>query len=211
MDPIKYDLLFFRFINPERNDFPDIDTDFMDRRRGEVKEYLRKKFKNVASISTFQYFKDKGVVRDAARVFGVPLGEVNKALKGIETFEDYESNPNAAWFRDKYPEVTKFASDLRGRIRGTGIHAAGVVVADKPIADFAPIETRSDTTDTVSGRIPVVAYDMDQAADIGLIKLDALGLKTLSVIHDTIKMVEDRRKENVQLSDIPLEIGRAHV
>ena len=205
VDPIKYDLLFFRFINPERNDFPDIDTDFMDRRRGEVKEYLRKKFKNVASISTFQYFKDKGVVRDAARVFGVPLGEVNKALKGIETFEDYESNPNAAWFRDKYPEVTKFASELRGRIRGTGVHAAGVVVANQPIADFAPIETRSDPSDTVSGRIPVIGYDMDQAAEIGLIKLDALGLKTLSVIDDTIKMIKDRYNKDVVLKDIPLD------
>jgi DNA polymerase-3 subunit alpha len=76
VDPIKYDLLFFRFINPERNDFPDIDTDFEDRRRKEVKDYLKRKFKHVASISTFTYFKDKGVVRDASRVFMVPLGEV---------------------------------------------------------------------------------------------------------------------------------------
>lgn len=205
VDPIKYDLLFFRFINPERNDFPDIDTDFMDRRRGEVKEYLRKKFKNVASISTFQYFKDKGVVRDAARVFGVPLGEVNKALKGIETFEDYESNPNSAWFRDKYPEVTEFASQLRGRIRGVGVHAAGVVVANKPIADFAPIETRNDPSETVSGRIPVIGYDMDQAAEIGLIKLDALGLKTLSVIHDTIESIKQRQNKEIVLTDIPLD------
>ena len=204
VDPIKYDLLFFRFINPERNDFPDIDTDFMDRRRGEVKEYLRKKFKNVASISTYQYFKDKGVVRDAARVYGVPLKDVDKALKGLETFEDYESNPNAAWFRDKYPEVTKLAANLRGRIRGVGVHAAGVVVSNKPIADFAPIETRSDPSDTVSGRIPVIGYDMDQAADIGLIKLDALGLKTLSVIKDTVDMVKHNHKRDIVLKDIPL-------
>lgn len=204
VDPIKYDLLFFRFINPERNDFPDIDTDFMDRRRGEVKEYLRKKFKNVASISTYQYFKDKGVVRDAARVFGVPLKDVDKALKGLETFEDYEKNPNAAWFRDKYPEVTKLASDLRGRIRGVGVHAAGVVVSNKPIADFAPIETRSDPSETVSGRIPVIGYDMDQAADIGLIKLDALGLKTLSVIKDTIDQIKSNHRKDVVLKEIPL-------
>jgi len=77
VDPIKYDLLFFRFINPERNDFPDIDTDFEDRRRKEVKDYLKKKFKHVASISTYTYFKDKGVVRDAARVFMIPLSDVN--------------------------------------------------------------------------------------------------------------------------------------
>ena len=132
VDPIKFDLLFFRFINPERNDFPDIDTDFMDRRRGEVKEYLRKKFKHVASISTFQYFKDKGVVRDVARAFLVPLGEVNASLKNVETFEEYESSPSTLEFRNKYPEVTKYASMLRGKIRGNGMHAAGIGTGPPP-------------------------------------------------------------------------------
>jgi DNA polymerase-3 subunit alpha len=205
VDPIKYDLLFFRFINPERNDFPDIDTDFMDRRRGEVKEFLRKKFKNVASISTYQYFKDKGVVRDAARVFDVPLGEVNKALKGIETFEEFESNKNVDWFKQKYPEVIQFASDLRGRIRSVGIHAAGVVVAKDPISNYAPIETRSDSSDDVSGRVPVVAYDMDQAAEIGLIKFDVLGLKTLSVIKDTVLMIKERTGKDIDLNSLTLD------
>lgn len=205
VDPIEYDLLFFRFINPERNDFPDIDTDFMDRRRNEVKEYLRKKFKNVASISTFQYFKDKGVVRDASRVFAVPLGDVNKALKGIETWEDFESNQNTRWFRDKYPEVTDLASKLRGRIRAVGVHAAGVVVAKEPISKYAPMETRSDTNDKVSGRVPVVAYDMEQAADIGLIKLDALGLKTLSVVKDTLDIIKDRTGNDIDLHSISLD------
>ena len=203
VDPIEHDLLFFRFINPERNDFPDIDTDFMDRRRGEVKEYLRKKFKHVASISTFQYFKDKGVVRDVARAFLVPLGEVNKALKGVETFEEYESSPSTEEFRKKYPEVTKYASMLRGKIRGNGMHAAGVVVAKDDISKYVPIETRKDPDDSVSGRIPVVAYDMEQAADIGLIKLDVLGLKTLSVIDDTIKTIEHVKKKKINLKEIP--------
>jgi len=205
VDPIKFDLLFFRFINPERNDFPDIDTDFMDRRRGEVKDYLRKKFKNVASISTYQYFKDKGVVRDAGRVFDVPLGEINKALKGVETFEEFESNKNVDWFKQKYPEVLQFASDLRGRIRSVGIHAAGVVVAKEPISKYAPIETRSDKDEEVSGRVPVVAYDMDQAADIGLIKFDVLGLKTLSVIQDTVNMIKDRHGKDIDLNSLPLD------
>jgi DNA polymerase III subunit alpha len=205
VDPIKFDLLFFRFINPERNDFPDIDTDFMDRRRGEVKDYLRKKFKNVASISTYQYFKDKGVVRDAARVFDVPLGEVNKALKGIETFEEFETNPNAAWFREKYPEVIKFGSDLRGRIRSVGMHAAGVVVANEDISKYAPIETRKDATDEVSGRVQVVGYDMEQAADIGLIKFDVLGLKTLSVIKDTVDIIKVRHNKNINLNELTLD------
>ena len=204
VDPIQYDLLFFRFINPERNDFPDIDTDFMDRRRGEVKDYLRTKFKHVASISTFQYFKDKGVVRDIGRVFGVPLGEINKALKGIETFEDFETNPNAEWFREKYPEVTKYASMLRGKIRAVGMHAAGVVVANQPISNYVPIETRKDPDDSVSGRIPVVGYDMEQAADIGLIKLDALGLKSLSVIKDTIDTIKINTGKEINLKSLLL-------
>jgi DNA polymerase-3 subunit alpha len=204
VDPIQYDLLFFRFINPERNDFPDIDTDFMDRRRGEVKDYLRTKFKHVASISTFQYFKDKGVVRDVGRTFGVPLGEINKALKGIETFEDLENNPNADWFRDKYPEVMKYASMLRGKIRAVGMHAAGVVVSKEPISNYVPIETRKDPDDSVSGRISVVGYDMEHAANIGLIKLDVLGLKSLSVIKDTLDIVKSREGREIDLHSLQL-------
>ena len=205
VDPIKFDLLFFRFINPERNDFPDIDTDFMDRRRGEVKEYLRKKFKHVASISTYQYFKDKGVIRDVARTFLIPLGEVNKALKGVETFEEYETSPSTEEFRKKYPEVTKYASMLRGKIRGNGMHAAGVVVAKDDISKYVPIETRKDPNESVSGRIPVVAYDMDQTADLGLIKLDVLGLKTLSVIDDAIKTIDHISKKKIDLKSIKLD------
>jgi DNA polymerase-3 subunit alpha len=205
VDPIKYDLLFFRFINPERNDFPDIDTDFEDRRRKEVKNYLKKKFKHVASISTYTYFKDKGVVRDAARVFMVPLSDVNRALKSIDTFEDYLESPNTKEFRMKYPEVTWLAEKLRGKIRSVGVHAAGVVVAKDDIRNYAPIESREDAQDKVSGRIPVVAYDMDTVADIGLIKLDALGLKTLSVISDTLSSIKERYGKEINLSSIPLD------
>ena len=202
VDPIEYDLLFFRFINPERNDFPDIDTDFEDRRRKEVKDYLKKKFKHVASISTYTYFKDKGVVRDAARVFMVPLQEVNRALKSVDTFEDFIESPNTKEFRLKYPEVTWLAEKLRGKIRSVGVHAAGVVVAKDDIRKYAPVESREDMQDKVSGRIPVVAYDMDTVADIGLIKLDALGLKTLSVISDTLKSIKDRTGQEVHLSSL---------
>ena len=205
VDPIQYDLLFFRFINPERNDFPDIDTDFEDRRRKEVKDYLKKKFKHVASISTFTYFKDKGVVRDAARVFMVPLGEVNKALKSVDTFEDFVESPNTKEFRAKYPEVEWLAERLRGKIRSVGVHAAGVVVAKDDIRKYAPIESREDAQDKVSGRIPVVAYDMDTVADIGLIKLDALGLKTLSVLSDTIASIKDRSGKQINFSEIELK------
>ena len=205
VDPIEYDLLFFRFINPERNDFPDIDTDFEDRRRKEVKDYLKKKFKHVASISTYTYFKDKGVIRDAARVFMVPLQDVNRAMKSIDTFEDFMESPNTKEFRMKYPEVVWLAERLRGKIRSVGVHAAGVVVAKDDIRKFAPIESREDAQDKVSGRIPVVAYDMDTVADIGLIKLDALGLKTLSVISDTLKAVKERHNKDIALSDLALD------
>jgi DNA polymerase-3 subunit alpha len=205
VDPIEYDLLFFRFINPERNDFPDIDTDFEDRRRKEVKDYLKKKFKHVASISTYTYFKDKGVIRDAARVFMVPLQEVNRALKSVDTFDDFIDSPNTKEFRLRYPEVVWLADRLRGRIRSVGVHAAGVVVAKDDIRKFAPVESREDAQDKVSGRIPVVAYDMDTVADIGLIKLDALGLKTLSVISDTLKSIKKRTGKDIDLSKLRLD------
>jgi DNA polymerase III subunit alpha len=205
VDPIEYDLLFFRFINPERNDFPDIDTDFEDRRRKEVKDYLKKKFKHVASISTYTYFKDKGVIRDAARVFMVPLSDVNRAMKSIDTFEDFVESPNTKEFRNKYPEVLWLADKLRGRIRSVGVHAAGVVVAKDDLRKYAPVESRADASDLVSGRIPVVAYDMDTVADIGLIKLDALGLKTLSVISDTLASIKKRSGKNINLSELTLD------
>jgi len=205
VDPIKYDLLFFRFINPERNDFPDIDTDFEDRRRKEVKDYLKKKFKHVASISTYTYFKDKGVIRDAARVFMVPLSDVNRAMKSIDTFEDFVDSPNTKEFRAKYPEVLWLADRLRGRIRSVGVHAAGVVVAKDDLRKYAPVESRADASDLVSGRIPVVAYDMDTVADIGLIKLDALGLKTLSVISDTLASIKKRSGKDINLSELRLD------
>jgi DNA-directed DNA polymerase III (polc) len=205
VDPIEYDLLFFRFINPERNDFPDIDTDFEDRRRKEVKDYLKKKFKHVASISTYTYFKDKGVIRDAARVFMVPLSDVNRAMKSIDTFEDFVESPNTKEFRTKYPEVLWLADRLRGRIRSVGVHAAGVVVAKDDLRKYAPVESRADASDLVSGRIPVVAYDMDTVADIGLIKLDALGLKTLSVISDTLASIKKRSGKDINLSELTLD------
>jgi DNA polymerase-3 subunit alpha len=114
-------------------------------------------------------------------------------------------SPNTKEFRVKYPEVTWLAERLRGKIRNVGVHAAGVVVAKDDIRKFAPIESREDTQDKVSGRIPVVAYDMDTVADIGLIKLDALGLKTLSVISDTLKSIKDRTGKEINLSSLPLD------
>lgn len=203
VDPIKYGLLFFRFINPERNDYPDIDVDYEDRRRSEVKDHLIDEYKNVASIATFLTFKDKGVVRDVARAFNVPLVDVNKALKMVETWEEFIGSETTREFRHKYPDVVEYADKLRGRIRGTGVHAAGIVTSREDISSVAPIETRKDTQS--DNRIPVVAVDMEQVADIGLIKIDALGLKTLTVIKDTLESIKNRHGKQVDLVSIPLD------
>jgi DNA polymerase-3 subunit alpha len=203
IDPLKYGLLFFRFINPERNDFPDIDTDIQDTRREEVKDYLVKQYRHVASIATFLEFKGKGVVRDIARVLNIPLPDVNKVLKTVDDWDDYCNSKSSAWFREKYPEIEYYGEQLRGRIRGTGIHAAGVVTSKEPIFRHAPMETRSSPG---SGeRIPVVAVDMEEAERIGLIKIDALGLKTLSVIQDAIAIIKERHGAKIEPLSIPLD------
>jgi len=203
IDPIKHGLLFFRFINPERNDFPDIDTDIQDSRRDEVKDYLVRQYRHVASITTFLQFKDKGVVRDVARSLNIPLPDVNKVLKLVDTWEEYCYSKSTQWFRDKYPEVEMYGEQLRGRIRGTGIHAAGVVTSKDPIFRFAPMETRSVTGQ--DERIPVVAVDMAEAEKIGLIKIDALGLKTLSVLKNTLEIIKERHDKDIDLLSIDMD------
>jgi DNA polymerase-3 subunit alpha len=203
IDPIQHGLLFFRFINPERNDFPDIDTDIQDSRREEVKDYLVRQYRHVASIATFLEFKGKGMIRDIARTLNIPLPDVNKVLKLVDDWDDYLRSKASAEFREKYPEIEVYGEQLRGRIRGTGIHAAGVVTSKEPIFKFAPLETR--TTPGSKDRIPVVAVDMEEAERIGLIKIDALGLKTLSVIQDTTKIIEERIGKKIDLHDIDME------
>ena len=203
IDPIKHGLLFFRFINPERNDFPDIDTDIQDSRRDEVKDYLVKQYRHVASIATFLQFKDKGVVRDVSRVLNIPLPDVNKVLKTVDTWDEFCTSKTSAWFREKYPEVEIYGDQLRGRIRGTGIHAAGVVTSKDPIFKYAPMETRSAPGSDV--RIPVVGVDMEEAAKIGLIKIDALGLKTLTVLSDTLKIIEERHDKKIDLLSLDMD------
>lgn len=208
IDPIKHGLLFFRFINPERNDFPDIDTDIQDTRRDEVKDYLVRQYRHVASIATFLQFKDKGVVRDIARVLHIPLTDVNKVMKVVDTWDDYCGSKQTREFREKYPEIEQYGEQLRGRIRGTGIHAAGVVTSKEPIFRHAPMETRQAPG---SGeRIPVVAVDMGEAERIGLIKIDALGLKTLSVLKNALDIIEERHKKKINLLEIPMDDERIY-
>ena len=203
IDPIEHGLLFFRFINPERNDFPDIDTDIQDSRREEVKDYLVRQYRHVASIATFLEFTGKGIVRDVARVLNIPLSDVNKILKTVDTWDDFCNSRSTLEFREKYPEVEIYGEQLRGRIRGTGIHAAGIVTSKEPIFKHAPLETRSSPGS--ENRIPVVGVDMEEAEKIGLIKIDALGLKTLSVLDDTIKMIEKNHFVKINPLEIDME------
>jgi DNA polymerase-3 subunit alpha len=203
IDPIEHKLLFFRFINPERNDFPDIDTDIQDTRREEVKDYLVRQYRHVASIATFLEFTGKGIVRDVARILNIPLSDVNKVLKTVDSWDDYCTSKSTYEFREKYPEVEVYGEQLRGRIRGTGIHAAGVVTSKEPIFRYAPLETRSSTGS--DERIPVVGVDMEEAERIGLIKIDALGLKTLSVLKDTIDIIKERDGKKIDLLKIKMD------
>jgi len=203
IDPLEYNLLFSRFINPERNDLPDIDTDIADSRRDEVKAYIESEYKNVASIATFQQFRGKGIVRDISRALNIPLTDVNKVLKVCDTWESFTGSKNAQWFRMKYPEVITYGEMIRGRIRGTGIHAAGIVTSKEPIFKYAPMETRSTTGS--KERIPVIAVDMEEAAEIGLVKIDALGLKTLSVISDALDVIKKRYKKDIDLTKLKLD------
>jgi DNA polymerase III subunit alpha len=212
VDPIEYGLLFSRFIDASRDDWPDIDVDFEKARRGEVKDYLVGKYGHVASISNFVYFKDKQVIKDAAKVLRVPFAVVNRATKPLENWDDYLAStiPEVVKFRDKYPLVTELAEELRGRIRGVSIHAAGVITSNAPIEEYAPIESREDKDDKVDGRVPVVAWDMNQCADAGFIKLDILGLNNLSVISDTVRFVKERHGVDIDPAKIPLDDPRVY-
>ena len=202
VDPVENHLLFFRFIDPSREDWPDVDIDFGDRRRGEVKEYIADKYGYVASIATYQKFVGKGVVKDVSRVFNVPLSDVNKVNKLIDTWEDFENGSNAEWFRKKYPYVLTYGKQLVGRTRGTGVHASGLVTSRIPLSDVAPIETRSVDGKT---RMPVVAVDMEETANIGLIKLDVLGLKALTTIDDTLSLIKSRTGKDIDLYKIDIQ------
>lgn len=144
------------------------------------------------------------MVRDVARVLHVPLDDVNKVLKDLDTWEEFEYGKSASEFRDKYPEVVTYGNQLRGRIRSTGIHPAGVVTSKEPVSKVAPMETRS-IPKRQGARMPVVAVDMSEAERIGLIKIDALGLSTLSVISDAIKSINDRHPRSIRLEDIPMD------
>lgn len=208
VDPIKYNLLFARFINPERNDYPDIDLDFEDKRRNEVKNYLREKWghDNVAAITTYGTFKPKSAVKDVARVLQVSYEETNNITPFFETIEELQTSPKGKIFCSRYPDVPKVAKRLEGRIRNAGVHAAGMVVSSIPLTEVCPIETRKESDG--DERVTVTAFDMVDAEAVGLIKIDILGLKTVSVIKDCLAKIKERTGLDVEEQSLALDDQR---
>ncbi|NOX97040.1 MAG: DNA polymerase III subunit alpha [Nitrospirae bacterium] len=209
IDPLKYDLLFERFLNPERIKPPDIDIDFCYERRPEVIDYVVKKYgqDRVAQIITFGTMAAKGVIRDVGRALNMPYGEVDRIAKlipaelNITLSQALEKEPelkDLAESDDRVGQLIKVALSLEGITRHASTHAAGVVISEEPLTNFAPLFKGGNGEITTQ-------YDMDSAADIGLLKVDFLGLRTLTVIHDTINIVKHTRGEEIDLGKIPLD------
>ena len=209
IDPLQFGLLFERFLNPERVSPPDIDVDFCESRRGEVLEYVRQKYgeRRVSQIITFGKLKAKSVVRDVGRVMGLSYGDCDRIAKMIPN----ELNITLAAAAEKTPDLKKaietepatrqlweYAGLLEGLSRNAGVHAAGVVIADRDLSEYVPLCRDSKGNDVVS------QYAMGPLNDLGLLKMDFLGLKTLTVIEDTIALIR-QREPDFSLKDIPLD------
>lgn len=214
VDPIEHGLLFERFISPSRIDMPDIDMDFEDVRRQEIIQHLRDKYgeDKVAQIATVSKLSGKQCLKDVARVLEVPYAEVNEVTSSIierssgderasQTIEDsFKEFKVCQDFDKKYPDVLKFSKRLEGMAKNLGIHAAGVVCAPVPLVEMVPLEIRKhDGKDLV-----VTAGDMYAVAAAGLVKLDVLGLRTLSVLKGAVNMIKERHGVEVDLEALPL-------
>lgn len=215
LDPLEHHLLFERFLDPEREDWPDVDWDIQDDRREEIKQYLTEKYGNVANIGTVLTYKGKKALKDSARALGIPYGEINKAMKAIDGVDEVagqdaieEFRTLAKPFNEKYPDVIKVAEKLRGRVNGYGMHAAGIIIANKPIAKYAPIETRKPAGS--DDRIEVVAVDYRECERIGLIKIDLLGVKTLTVVEDCLRLIRENKGLVVDLKQIPFDDSKVY-
>ena len=209
IDPLQFGLLFERFLNPERVSPPDIDIDFCEARRGEVLEYVRQKYgeRRVSQIITFGKLKAKSVVRDVGRVMGLSYSDCDRIAKMIPN----ELNITLAAAAEKTPDLKKaietepatrqlweYAGLLEGLSRNAGVHAAGVVIGDRDLSEYVPLCRDSKGNDVVT------QYPMNPLNDLGLLKMDFLGLKTLTVIEDTIALIHQREPEFL-LKDIPLD------
>lgn len=197
IDPIEHNLLFERFLDPSRSDFPDIDMDFEDRARGKVKEYIKEKWGNdkVAGITTYGLLQDKAAVKSVASAFAIPYNEANSITPLMETLDDYFTSEGTREFRERWPDVGRQAQRLKGTIRSAGAHAGGVVISSVPLDMVVPIETRKEPGG--DGRIEVTALDKDEVEKIGLIKFDILGVSAVSVIKDALQKIKERHGVDV--------------
>jgi DNA polymerase-3 subunit alpha len=213
IDPLQYGLIFERFLNPDRVSPPDIDVDFCEARRGEVLEYVRQKYgeRRVAQIITFGKLKAKSVVRDVGRVLGWSYRDADRIAKMIPNelniTLDGAVGKNAELKRAVATEpatrqLFEHAKVLEGLSRNAGVHAAGVVIADRDLSDYIPL------CHDVKGNDVISQYAMGPLNDLGLLKMDFLGLKTLTVIEDTLTLIR-KRDPNFSLKDIPLNDAAA--
>ncbi len=209
VDPLQYDLLFERFLNPERVSMPDIDIDFCMRRRGEVIEYVTGKYgrSNVAQIITFGTMAAKAAIKDVGRAMDLPYGEVDRIAKlvpaqlNITLDEALKQSPQLKSLIDgdaRYADLMEVAKRLEGLARHASTHAAGVVISPEPLTNIVPLykSNRDEIT---------TQYDMKGLEHIGLLKMDFLGLTTLTVLDDTVRMMEQNRNVRIDLSTLPLD------
>jgi DNA polymerase-3 subunit alpha len=208
IDPIKYSLLFERFLNPERVSMPDIDSDFCYERRQEVIDYVVEKYgeTNVSQIITFGTMAPRACIRDVGRAMNYTYGEVDRIAKmiptmlGISIDKALELNPE---FKDAYntddrvKELIDVARRLEGLPRHSSTHAAGVVIASKPLVEYVPLQKNDESI--------VSQFDMTTLEELGLLKMDFLGLRTLTVMADAVKMIKQNRGITINLDDISLD------
>jgi DNA polymerase-3 subunit alpha len=209
IDPLQNVLLFERFLNPERVTMPDIDVDFCMNRRGEVIDYVTRKYgrEQVAQIITFNTMAAKASIKDCGRALDMPYGDVDRIAKlvpatvGMTIDRALEDVPDLRKIYDSDPQVRELidtAKKLEGLVRGAGVHASAVVIAPQPLIDLVPLNrTKNDEI--------VTAYDMKAVEKMGLLKMDFLGLATLTVINDAVKLIEQTRGEKLDIEMIPID------
>ncbi len=205
--PLRFDLLFERFLNPERVSMPDIDVDFCFERRGEVIEYVRERYGrgSVGQIVTFGTMKARAAVKDVARVLRIPPGEADRITKLIPSGPAYSLPIREAaakidelreLVRDNpaYQRLIKLSSRIEGISRHMSVHAAGVVIAPGPLSDYVPVCTAptKGAGAAAEGESIITQYEMGALEKVGMLKMDLLGLKTLTVIHDAVNMIQTR-------------------
>jgi DNA polymerase III subunit alpha len=214
VDPIRYGLLFERFLNPERVNPPDIDIDFADDRRADVIEYVREKYgrDSVAQIITFGTMGAKSVVRDVGRVMGLAYGECDRLAKMIpnelkmdlkKALQQSPEFKQAYDTEDQTRELIDTAFILEDLTRNASVHAAGVVIGDQPLVNLLPLKKDEDG-------VIVTQYAMNPVGDLGLLKMDFLGLKTLTVIRNTCELVKQGRGIEIPIDNLPLDDAKTY-